>query len=244
MRKLEIFPDVSQLHILWNPLSVLRWNTHKSYLRDLEGQVIPIIPSLWLMQGSSVNLAQHMQEHGWSRVVIKPMVSAEAYGTVVVTEEMAAEEGQLYLDHMVSLHDMIVQPFLSTVVSDGESSFIFIDGEVTHAVVRPPIRAVSRSLASDHDSNVQTQPDLPEERLIVPQKEELQLVHKIIDAIPSPVLYGRVDLVPDEDEQLRVMEVELVEPGLWLAWMPSAAERFADAITREVQQARRMRAYK
>jgi glutathione synthase/RimK-type ligase-like ATP-grasp enzyme len=227
---LEWAHRVSQLHAFWNPFPLLHWNTHKSYLHDLEEHGIPIIPTCSLMQGSSANLAQLMQEHGWSEVVIKPAVSAEAYGTIRIKEEEMAIEGQLYLDHMLSLHDMLIQPFLPTVSSSGERSLIVIDGEVTHAVLRPPVRAM------------QTQPDLPKEGLIVPQEEELRVAHKIIDMLPTSALYARIDLVHDMVGQPRVMELELVEPGLWLECVPAAVERFADAITREVRQARSKRA--
>lgn len=230
---LEWARHVSQMHTLWNPFPLLHWNSHKDYLRDLAEQGIPIIPTLWLMQGSSANLEQLMQEHHWSQVVIKPAISSNAYGTIQVAEEEAASDGQLYLDHMLTLHDMLIQPFFPAVLSKGERSLIFINGEVTHAVLRPPIRAVSHSQASSpHAATLTT------EKLIVPHEEELRLAHKIIHLLPSRVLFARIDLVDDIDGQLCVMEVELIDPKLWLDLMPVAVERFADAITKEVQQAK------
>jgi len=227
---LEWAQRVSQLHTLWNPFPLLCWNTHKSYLHDLEERGVPIIPTLYLMHGSSANLAQLMEVHGWPEVVIKPAVSANAYGTLLV--EGIATEGQLYLDHMLSIHDMLIQPYLPTVMSSGERSLIFIDGKITHAVLYPPVLSRDCVMKSD----------LPKKGLIVPQEEELRLAYKIIDTLCSPVLYGRIDLVHDVDGQLRVMEIELVEQGLWLEWVPEAVERFADAITREVWRARSKRA--
>jgi len=76
---------VARLHDLWNPLELLRWNTHKFYLRDLEQQDIPIIPTLWLEQGTRADLAVLMKQHGWPKVIIKPAVSASAYATMLVT---------------------------------------------------------------------------------------------------------------------------------------------------------------
>jgi len=227
---LEWAQHVSQLHSLWNPLPLLHWNTHKGYLHDLKELGVPIIPTCWLVQGASVNLAQLMQKHNWSEVVLKPAVSADSYGTIKVREDVV-EEGQLYLDHMLSLRDMLIQPFLPAIMSNGERSLMFIDGEVTHAVVRPPVLY-----------DMQNQPHLPKKELVTPREDELQLAQKIISSLSSPVLYGRIDLVRDGDGQLRLMEVELVEPELWLTWMPTAAERFADAIAREVRQARSRRA--
>ena len=210
---------------------MLRWNTHKIYLHDLEEHGVPIIPTRFFAQGSSVNLAQLMEVHGWSEVVIKPAVSANAYGTILI--EGKAIEGQWYLDHMLTIHDMLIQPYIPTVMSSGERSLIFIDGKITHAVLYPPVLRRDGVMKSD----------LPKKGPIVPQKEELRLAYKIIETLSSPVLYGRIDLIRDVDGQLRIMEVELVEQGLSLEWAPQAVERFADAIAREVSRARSKRAY-
>jgi glutathione synthase/RimK-type ligase-like ATP-grasp enzyme len=225
---------VSQLHTLWNPGQLLQWCTHKRYLRDLEERGIPIIPTLWCERGSSVDLAQEMRKRGWSEVVLKPAVSGNGYGTISIKEDTAATEGQLYLDHMSSLQDMLVQPFFSSVLSRGERSIVVIDGKVTHAVVRSPIRGVAQQ--PDHDAV-----ELPENSLITPLEEEVQLAYKVVDLLPAPTLFARVDVVNDEEGRLHLMEVELVDPRLWLEWVPEAVERFADAIAREVRLVRSKR---
>jgi hypothetical protein len=234
-RQPEVFlkwaQQVSQLHTLWNPSQLLHWCTHKRYLRELEERGIPIIPTLWCDQGSSVDLAQVMRERGWSEVVLKPAVSGNGYGTILINEDTAATEGQLYLDHMSSLQDMLIQPFFSNVLSRGERSIVVIDGKVTHAVVRSPIRGVAQM--PDHEAT-----ELPENSLVTPLKEEVQLAYKVIDLLPAPTLFARVDLVNDEEGRPHLMEVELVDPRLWLEWVPEAVERFADAIAREVQLAK------
>jgi hypothetical protein len=75
------------LRPLWNPLDIIRWNTHKSYLRDLEQRGIPIVPTIWLARGTYADLARLMADHSWQTVVVKPAVSASAYATLLVTEE-------------------------------------------------------------------------------------------------------------------------------------------------------------
>ncbi|HEY4384220.1 MAG TPA: hypothetical protein VGN34_07095, partial [Ktedonobacteraceae bacterium] len=135
------------------------------------------------------------------------------------------------LDHMLSTHDMLIQPYLPTIMSSGERSLIFIDGKITHAMLYPPVLSRNGVMKSD----------LPKKGLIVPQEEELRLAYQIIDTLCSPVLYARIDLVHDVDGQLRVMEIELVEQGLGLDRVPEAIERFADAIVREVWRARSKR---
>lgn len=212
---------VSQLHTLWNPFPLLRWNTHKSYLLDLERKGISVIPTLWLSQGASFKLDRLMKERNWSAVVVKPAVSAGAYETLLVREATMVQ-GQQHLERMLSRQDMLIQPFFSSVIHPGERSLIFIDGEITHAVKRQP--------ALDLDSATQDQP-------VVPEEKEIRFAHEIFNKINSSVLYGRVDLVRDEHEHLYLMEVELVEPGLWLFFAPAAVERFADAIARKVREA-------
>ncbi len=220
---------VSHVSTLWNPFELLRWNTHKSYLLDLEKHGIPSIPTCWLRQGASINLMQLMQERGWSKVVLKPAVSIDAYETLLVNEELVAQ-GQQHLERMLARQDMLIQPFFPAIWSSGERSLMWIDGKVTHAVLREPMLG--------HDAEKQSPYGRPLERLIPPGHDEVELVHTIMNKLDTQALYARIDLVHDANEQLRVMEVELVEPGLWLAWMPAAVERFADAIAREVEQVR------
>ncbi len=210
---------VARLHDLWNPLELLRWNTHKFYLRDLEQQDIPIIPTLWLEQGTRADLAVLMKQHGWPKVIIKPAVSASAYATMLVTVA-TVQAGQAHLDQLLSTADMLLQPFLSTVTSSHERSLIFIAGQCTHAIERMP--------ALDLDLSGQ-------DRLIVPQEEELLLSRKILGLLPVAPLYARVDLIQDEAGTLCLMELELVEPGLWLAYAPHAVQLFADALARAMK---------
>jgi hypothetical protein len=228
----DVFLDwarrISQLHALWNPLPLLQWNTHKSYLRDLGERGVPIISTAWFNKGSSVNFEELLQERGWTDVVIKPAVSAEAYGTILIKEGMALE-GQLYIDHMLTLHDMLIQPFMPAVLSSGERSVIVVDGQVTHALQRPPIHAVR--------PDGQEEADLPQKELVTPLEDELQLVRKVMDALDWPTLYARVDLIRDMEGRPCLMELELVEPSLWMHWKSEAAELLADAVVKQLQQA-------
>lgn len=214
---------VSQLHALWNPLPLLSWNTHKSYLLDLEHKGISIIPTQLLTQGTAANLIGLMKEHNWSEVVVKPAVSASAYKTLHVKEETLAQ-GQQHLEHMLATHDMLVQPFFQTIISPGERSLIYINGEITHAVSRKPAIAVKQ--------------DTPilQEVLVIVQEDEYHFAKQVLAQLPVSPLYARIDIIRDENDKLYLMELELVEPGLWLEFAPHAVERFADAIASKVQK--------
>ncbi|GER90334.1 hypothetical protein KDW_44960 [Dictyobacter vulcani] len=213
---------VSQLHPLWNPLKLLSWNTHKGYLLDLEHQGISIIPTQLQTQGTTINLATLMQEQNWSEVVIKPAVSASAFETLHVKEETLAQ-GQQLLERMLATHDMLIQPFFPTVISPGERSLICIDGEITHAVRRQP------ALAAKQDASIL------QEALVIAQEDEYRFAQNILAQLPVAPLYARIDIIRDENNRLYLMELELVEPGLWLEFAPHAVERFADAIASKLQ---------
>ncbi len=164
------------------------------------------------------NLTSLMEQQGWQKVVIKPAVSAGAYATILVTED-TVQYGQSHLDCFLSTHDMLIQPFLSTVISSHERSLIFIDGEFTHTIERKP--ALGLDPSAHH-------------LLITPQDDELLLAWMILRLLPSLPLYARVDLIHDEVGTLRLMELELVEPALWLSFASHAVELLADAIARKM----------
>jgi hypothetical protein len=94
---------------------------------------------------------------------------------------------------------------------------MYIESEFTHAVERKPVLNLEPSAA---------------ERPVTPQEDELLLAQKILGLLPSPPLYARVDVIHDEAGTLRLMELELIEPKLWLSFAPHAVQRFADAIAK------------
>ncbi|HEX9990645.1 MAG TPA: hypothetical protein VGE45_19475 [Chloroflexia bacterium] len=208
----------AQLTSLWNPLQAIEWNTHKTYLRDLEARGVPIVPTVWLEAGSQANLTYIVASRGWQRAVVKPAVSASAFGTVMVTPDNLAQ-GQTHLEQMLSAHDMMVQPYISSVNNYGERSLMLIGGELTHAVRRAPVL----NAASDS-----------KHKRVMPTIEEATLAEEIVRASSFSPLFARVDLVRDDEGQPQLMELELVEPSLFFIFAPEAAERMADAITERV----------
>ncbi|HYP41416.1 MAG TPA: hypothetical protein VEX13_13740 [Chloroflexia bacterium] len=212
----------SRLTTLWNPLQAIEWNTHKTYLRDLEARGVPIVPTVWLEARSQADLADVMASQGWQRVVVKPAVSASAFGTVMVTPDSLAQ-GQVHLEQMLSAHDMMVQPYISSVSGYGERSFMLIEGELTHAVRRAPV--LNAASSSEH-------------KWVMPTEEEAALAEEIVAASGFSPLYARVDLVRDDEDQPRLMELELVEPSLFFEFAPEAAERMAEAIAEKMNRRR------
>lgn len=208
----------SMLTSLWNGPEVVRWNTHKSYLRDLEHRGIPITPTAWLPAGSQAGLARLLAERGWDRAVIKPAVSANAFATII-TARGATGEGQAHLDKYLPSLDMMVQPYLASVESYGERSLVFLDGELTHAARRVPVLIETPDWTADH-------------RYVEPAEDEVNLASRVLRAVDMPILYARVDIARDDAGSPLLMELELVEPSLFLRKAPHAVSRFADAIVR------------
>ncbi len=203
---------------LWNPLPVVRWNTHKSYLRDLDGRGVPVIPTVWLPPGRRADVRAIMSERGWKRGFLKPAVGATARETLRF--EAGDPAAQAHADRMTAREEMQLQPYLSSVETEGELSAIFIDGERTHAVRKIPVAGDYRV---QDDFGAKDGPvDL--------SKEEAALARRVIDAAPPGLLYGRVDFLRDDAGALRVTELELVEPSLFFRHARHAAARLADAI--------------
>lgn len=202
---------------LRNPARVLKWNLHKRYLRELEAKGVRITPTAWLERGSTVDLAAMMRERGWTRVVIKPAVSAGANETHII-DAREALVGQAHVQRLSQHHDLMIQPYLQAFESEGERAYIFFNGEFSHAVQRPPtlksaVRAFQEDAAFD-----------PTDRA------ELDFAHEVIAALDAPPLYARVDVATNNDAVVRLQELELIEPSLFTSLAPGSSARFARAI--------------
>ena len=128
---------VSEAVPLVNAAEVLRWNTHKGYLRDLTDRGLPVVPTAWVGADESVALAEIMAARGWSDVVAKPAVGAGSFLTDRVTDPDSAAAREFWAD-LSSGREVMVQPYLRSVEEYGERSLVWIDGEFTHAVRKSP----------------------------------------------------------------------------------------------------------
>lgn len=203
---------------LWNPAPLLRWNLHKNYLRDLHAQGVPVPPTCWLECGSHAELETLLAEHDWERAVVKPAISATAYGTWRTTRAQAHRR-QARFAAQLQQTDLLVQQFSDPVVTDGEWSLMFFHKRYSHAVLKR---------AKSGDFRVQDDFGGTVERAS-PDPEVIEQAERIISRIAGPLLYARVDGVT-QDGQFVLMELELIEPYLFLGSDPRAADRFADAI--------------
>jgi hypothetical protein len=203
---------------LWNPLNLVRWNTHKGYLRDLEAQGVAIVPTVWAPRGTPLDLAALLARRGWTQAVVKPAVSASAYATRLVTSETIGE-GQTLLDTLLAERDMMIQPFLTSVTTTGERSLVYFDGALSHTFLR------SSALGKGNAGG---------KGLIANDAEEVAFAGRVMRAVNGETLYARVDITRDDAGDLCLMELELVEPWLGLDLAPEAPARFAATIARRL----------
>jgi glutathione synthase/RimK-type ligase-like ATP-grasp enzyme len=203
---------------------VLRWNTDKVYLRDLERAGLPVVPTAWDPAGAG----ELPDADEW---VVKPSVSAGSRDTARWDTAAAA------LEHVAELtgagRTAMVQPYLASVDDLGETAMLFLGGAFSHAVRKGPLLAPGEGVRQDRDSRG----DL---RAVDPTPAQREVAQAVFDAVPGLVgvdgapLYARIDLVHDGDENPVVLELELTEPSLFLLQAPAAAETLVRAVQAEL----------
>jgi hypothetical protein len=199
---------------VWNPPEVIRWNSHKGYLRDLQERGVAIVPTVWLAPGDTPDLSLLAETNGWEAVVVKPVISADAHRTSVF-DAANLDLGQKHLDSLLADGEAMVQRFMDEVHDAGERCLTVIDGEITHAVRKT---TVFDPAWEDRPPLIEISPD------------ELALARRALDASGFDHLYARVDMVHDERGVPHVMELEMFEPSLYFSENPAAAELLADKI--------------
>ena len=214
-----------RLERVCNPWPVLSWNTDKTYLRDLADAGIPVVPTRWSAPGDAVVLPAD------GEFVVKPSVGAGSKGA----GRFAAGD-QAAAAHAASLHaagrTVMIQPYLADVDIAGETALIYFGGRFSHAIGKSAMLAESavNSLDVAYSRSLYV-----EERISArtPEERELSLGARAIDFVRErfggDLLYARVDLLPTADGPV-VIELELVEPSLFLEFDEGATASFARVI--------------
>ena len=205
---------------LWNPGDVIRWNTHKRYLLDLDARGVPVPETVLASHADPVRTAL---DRGWSRVMIKPAVGVGAIGSLAadVADETRIREHVADLAHR---GDVLLQEYITSVHTAGESSLVFFDGVLSHAVRKIPAKGDYRA----HPYWGATVSPLS------PSNAQLDAALAAIRAVPRPPLYARVDLLERDDGAPLLIELELIEPYLFLD--ATTARTFARAIAERVSR--------
>jgi glutathione synthase/RimK-type ligase-like ATP-grasp enzyme len=207
---------------LWNPVSTLRWNTRKAYLEELTDLGAPGIPTVRLAAGQPASLRELARERDWPEMVVKAEVSGGGAFTWHVTADRI-DAVQAELDVELPRRSFLVQPFLAG-VSAGEVSLVFVDRIYSHAVLKQPAKG-SFLVHEEHGGTL---------RQHRPDPAWITAAQRILGLVDGDLLYARVDLIGTAAGPVLV-ELELVEPELFVRFDAAAPARFATAVSRRLR---------
>jgi glutathione synthase/RimK-type ligase-like ATP-grasp enzyme len=211
-----------------NSLPVITWNTDKAYLRTLAAAGIPIVPTRWI--GTDSRGGRFVLPEG--DLVVKPSISSGAQHTSRYrgTDHDAARK---HVERLLTEgRAVMVQPYVNSIDTEGETGLIYIDGAFSHAIRKGPLLSTP-GIATDQLWAIE---DITPR---APDEDERTIAEAVLDAVPWPreeLLYARVDVVRGGDGTPLLLELELAEPSLFLGLGSGAAPRLAEAIARRIGQ--------
>jgi glutathione synthase/RimK-type ligase-like ATP-grasp enzyme len=210
---------------LWNPPSVIRWNSNKRYLQELSEWGISTVATVYLEAGAQTDLSAQLAQHGWTDAVIKPAISASAFNTWRLSD-VAGDETQQRFAAQLAESPTLIQPYMPEIEA-GEWSLIYFNGDYSHAALKRPLAGDFRVQGAFGGNSKPEQPNIS---LI---EQGAKIMAEVQARLGQRVLYVRVDGII-HNGQLMIMELELIEPSLFIGFEAGAAERFARAITQTV----------
>lgn len=202
---------------LANPAAVLGWNSDKRYLESLAQRGVAIPPTTWTERVTAQQVDQAFATSGAAELIVKPTVSGGAWKTQRLRRGEAFDETGA--DAATGM--AMIQPYLPTIETEGETSLLFFGGRLSHVVNKRPLPG---------DFRVQVQYGGAYTALAAPPPGALALAEQTLAAIDAPLLYARIDTVPDADGRWLLMEAELIEPDLYFDHDPRHGAAFGDAL--------------
>ena len=203
---------------LSNPAEVLAWNSDKRYLLELAARGVAVPPTTSTDRVTREGLDAAFDATGAEELIVKPAVSGGAWRTRRVRRDDAIDD--FAADGMPG-PTMLIQPYLPTIESEGETSLLYFGGRLSHVVnKRPP----------SGEFRVQEEFGGLYSLLETPPAGALALAERTLAAIDAPLLYARIDLVPDAAGRWLLMEAELIEPDFYLGMDPARGAGFSRAL--------------
>ena len=203
---------------VWNPAETILWNMHKTYLKDLEQKGIQIVPTIFVERGENANLKEILEEQNWWKAVVKPAISLDAFQTWQ-TDLATAELQQANFEALVAKRDVMIQPFMPEIQTTGEYSFMFFGGEYSHTVLK-----------SNPTGDFRIQENYGGlKQLVFPSPSLISQTQSILQSIDLPQYYVRVDVI-ERSGELFLMEIELIEPSLFLGLYEPSIKHLGDLI--------------
>jgi hypothetical protein len=215
---------------LLNPANVIEWNTDKRYLDELAAAGLPVVQTTFVTALGDLNLPAE------DEFVLKPAIGAGSLGadrydsSAPAARERATQHAARLID---AGHTVMIQPFVHSIVEAGETSVMLFNGEFSHAI-RKELMLGAHTLAEVEGLYKEEQIDQRGA-----SDAELALAQRTLAVLPfgsADLLYARVDMVPGENGQPMLMEVELTEPSMFMVKAPGSQERFASAIAERAKK--------
>jgi len=225
---------VSEVTELINPSRVVEWNTHKTYLRDLEKAGAEITPTLWVDRGESINLSEALEAHGWERGFIKPMVGATARETLRFSrDEEGIAAAEAHLQRLLPNEGLMIQPYLASVETEGEYSCIDFGSRLSHGVQKIPVPGDYR-VQDDFGATDKPHEFSPADQATI-EEVRSALGRVLEERFPGDSLaYARMDFLRGPQGRLWLNELELVEPSLFLRHSPAAGMTLARVLVQRL----------
>lgn len=227
---------------LLNHPDVVEWNSDKHYLQELEKRGVPTIPTMWLEPEQNLSKHQvHTRFPAFGDFVVKPAISSGGRGTGRYTAIDAKSRSEAINDavhHLGRGRTVMVQRYLEEVDRKGEVSLVYFNGVLSHAVEKAPMLHPSfRSIDEEdvHEEIVTARE--PSEQEWLWGERVRKAIHGLIKGRSKrdiQLLFNRVDVVSDGQGGFYLMEVSLIDAGLYLSSAPVALDNFADAIAQRV----------
>lgn len=208
---------------VWNSPALIRWNCDKQYLLELEAAGVPIVATHLAQE--ELDIVTAADGLGWDSVVIKPSVAAGAYETLVFELPEHATAAQNHYDRLRAQGPVLIQPYVDGITVEGETSLVYFDGLLSHAVKKQP-------KAGDFRVQIEFGGKYT---VVEPNEKQIEVAERIMGALAETPLYARIDLV-DVDGSPRLMELEMIEPELFFLFVPEAAVELADLIRERLSE--------
>jgi glutathione synthase/RimK-type ligase-like ATP-grasp enzyme len=200
---------------IFNPPRVVRWNARKTYLKDLGPAAIE---TLWVEKADAHTVAQAFDTLDAAEIVVKPQIGAGSVETVRLARNAWSEADLMGAPRGPAM----IQPFLSAIETEGERSLFWFGGAFSHAIRKVP-------KGGDWRANIPGQTRFLAE---APPPAAMETAEAARAGARHEFLYVRIDLVLGGDGNWRVIEIEAIEPYLFLNFAPAGAPAFAGALSR------------
>ncbi|MBT1064104.1 hypothetical protein KJY73_10995 [Bowmanella sp. Y26] len=207
--------------LLANSLPLVSWNINKGYLRDVQASGLPIVPTLWQTDFNRDNCLAAFAQFGCHELIIKPLVSANADDTYRLDAKGLEDMAELLAARFKQRPHML-QPFIQSVLSEGEYSLFFFAQDYSHCILKRPASGDFR-VQEEHGGRLQA---------VEPEPALLTLAKRTMAALPDEPLYARLDFIRTP-QGFAVMELELIEPSLYFNMDAASPNRFTQAFVRK-----------